>query len=117
MAEAGKYNVLPLDDRFVERADPTLRPSLIEGRTDSPTTPAPDRVAESCSPNIKNRSHTITAHVDVPADGGDGVLVAAGGIVGGYTLYVKDRKPTYEYNWFTPERYKVTGSSPLPVGP
>ena len=53
----------------------------------------------------------------MPADGGDGVLVAAGGIVGGYTLYVKDRKPVYEYNCFTADRYKMTGASPLPVGP
>jgi arylsulfatase len=117
MAEAGKYNVLPLDDRFMERADPSMRPSLIEGRTDFTYYAGARRVAESCSPNIKNRSHTITAHVDVPADAGDGVLVAAGGIVGGYTLYVKDRKPVYEYNWFTQERYKIAGADPLPVGP
>ena len=117
MAEAGKYNVLPLDDRLVERIDPSLRPSLLEGRTEFTYYAGANRVAESCSPNIKNRSHAITAHVDMPADGGDGVLVAAGGVVGGYTLYVKDRKPVYEYNWFSQERYKVVGSSPLPVGP
>lgn len=116
-AEAGKYDVLPLDDRFIERADPSLRPSLIEGRTEFTYYAGAYRVAESSSPNVKNRSHTITAEVDVPADGGDGVLVAAGGIVGGYTLYVQDRRPVYEYNWFTQARYKVTGASPLPVGP
>jgi arylsulfatase len=117
MAEAGKYNVLPLDDRFMERADPAMRPSLIAGRTEFTYYAGVSRVAESCSPNTKNRSHTITAHIDMPADGGDGVLVAAGGVVGGYTLYVKDRKPVYEYNWFTQARYKVTGAAPLPVGP
>jgi arylsulfatase A-like enzyme len=117
MAEAGKYNVLPLDDRFVERTDPTMRPSLIAGRTEFTYYSGVKRVTESCSPNTKNRSHSITAHVDMPADGGDGVLVAAGGVVGGYTLYVKDRKPVYEYNWFTQARYKITGAAPLPVGP
>jgi arylsulfatase len=118
-AEAGKYNVLPLDDRFIERADPTLRPSLIEGRTDFTYYAGTIRVAESSSPNVKNRSHSITAHIDMPTDGsgGDGVLVAAGGVVGGYTLYVKDRRPVYEYNWFTQARYKVTGAAPLPPGP
>ncbi len=116
-AEAGKFGVLPLDDRFIERANPALRPSLIQGRTEFTYYEGSYRVAESCSPNIKNRSHAITAHVDLPADGGDGVLVAAGGVVGGYTLYVKDRKPVYEYNWFTQERTKVAGASPLPVGP
>jgi arylsulfatase len=119
-AEAGKHGVLPLDDRFIERADPTLRPSLIAGRTEFTYYAGTSRVAESCSPNIKNRSHTITAHIEMPkegAAGGDGVLVAAGGIVGGYTLYIKDRKPVYEYNWFTQARYKVTGSGKLPAGP
>ena len=117
MAEAGKYNVLPLDDRAAERLDPRMRPSLIEGRTDFTYYAGTCRVAENCAPNIKNRSHAITAHVDMPADGGDGVLVAEGGIVGGFTLFVKDRKPVYEYNCFTADRYQVTGSSPLPVGP
>ncbi len=117
MAEAGKYNVLPLDDRFMERTDPAMRPSLIAGRTEFTYYAGVKRVAESCAPNTKNRSHTITAHVDMPADGGDGVLVAAGGVVGGYTLYIKDRKPIYEYNWFTQARYKVAGPAPLPVGP
>jgi arylsulfatase len=117
MAEAGKYNVLPLDDRGVERLDPRLRPSLIEGRTEFTYYAGAYRVAESCAPNIKNRSHSITAQVELPADGGDGVLVAEGGVVGGFTLYVKDRKPVYEYNYFTADHYKVTGSSPLPVGP
>jgi arylsulfatase len=117
MAEAGKYNVLPLDDRFVERGDPALRPSLIEGRTEFTYYAGTSRVAESCAPNVKNRSHTITAYLDMPAGGGDGVLVAEGGVVGGFTLYVKDRKPVYEYNCFTADRYKVTGTAALPAGP
>jgi arylsulfatase len=117
MAEAGKFNVLPLDDRFMERADPAMRPSLIAGRTDFTYYAGTFRVAESCAPNTKNRSHTITAYVDMPADGGDGVIVAEGGIVGGFTLYVKDRKPVYEYNCFTADRYRVVGTAPLPVGP
>ncbi len=54
----------------------------------------------------------ITAYVDKP---GDGVLVAAGGTVGGYTLFVKDGKPTYEYNWFGQSRYRVTSSETLPA--
>jgi arylsulfatase len=117
MAEAGKYNVLPLDDRFMERADPRMRPSLIEGRTEFTYYAGVSRVAETSAPNTKNRSHTITAYIDMPADGGDGVLVAEGGVVGGFALYVKDRRPVYEYNCFTANRYKVIGSAPLPVGP
>ncbi|HXJ23154.1 MAG TPA: arylsulfatase [Polyangia bacterium] len=118
-AEAGKYDVLPLDDRFIERVDPSLRPSLIEGRTEFTFYAGTFRVAESCAPNTKNRSHTITAYVEMPkqGQGGDGVLVAEGGVVGGFTLYVKDRKPVYEYNWFTQARYKITGAAELPAGP
>ena len=112
-AEAAKYDVLPLDDRFAERGDPSLRPSLIEGRTHFTYFAGAERIPESSSPNIKNKSHIITAYVDQP---GDGVLVAAGGTVGGYTLFVKDGKPTYEYNWFGQQRYRVTSSEPLPAG-
>ena len=115
--EAAKYQVLPLDDRFIERADPGMRPSLIAGRTDFTCYPGATRISESSSPNVKNRSHRITAYVDVPQSNGDGVLVAAGGIVAGYALYVKDGKPTYEYNWFSQQRYKVTSSEKLRTGP
>jgi len=112
-AEAAKYNVLPLDDRFIERADPRLRPSLLAGRTHFTYFQGAYRIPESSSANIKNKSHVITASVDQP---GDGVLVAAGGVVGGYTLFVKDGKPTYEYNWFGQARYRVDSSEKLPAG-
>jgi hypothetical protein len=54
--EAAKYQVLPLDDRFIERADPSLRPSLIAGRTDFTYFPGATRIPESSSPYVKNRS-------------------------------------------------------------
>jgi arylsulfatase len=114
--EAMRYNVLPLDDRFIERADPSLRPSLIAGRTEFTYYPGAVRIPESSAPNTKNKSHTITAQVEIPKEGADGVLVAAGGIVAGYALYIKDGKPTYEYNWFTQSRYKVISSERLQAG-
>jgi len=114
--EAMRNNVLPLDDRFIERADPSLRPSLIEGRTEFTYYPGAVRIPESSSPNVKNKSHTIIAQVDIPKEGAEGVLVAAGGVVAGYALYIKDGKPTYEYNWFTQSRYKVTSSEKLKPG-
>jgi arylsulfatase len=90
--EAEKYNVLPLDDRFMEREDPSLRPSLIQGRTSFTYYPGAYRIPESSSPNVKNKSHTITAKVEVPQAGADGALLAAGGTVGGYALFIKDGK-------------------------
>ncbi len=114
--EAKKYDVLPLDDRFIERADPSLRPSLIAGRTQFTYFAGAHRIPESSSANIKNRSHSITAEIEIPEGPADGVLVAAGGTVAGYTLFIKDGKPNYEYNWFGQERYKVSGLEKLKPG-
>jgi arylsulfatase len=116
LVEARKYNVLPLDDRFIERGDPHLRPSLIEGRTKFTYLSGTAHVAESSAANTFNTSHTITAYVEVPKTGGDGVLVARGGFAGGYSLYIKDGKPTYEYNWFGEARYRVRSSQKLSPG-
>jgi hypothetical protein len=95
------------------KTGPDLRPSLSGDGTRFTYFAGAKPIAESSSPNIKNRSHTITAFVEQP---GDGVLVAAGGVMGGYALFVKDRMPTYEYNWFGHNRYRVTSSEPLPPG-
>jgi hypothetical protein len=109
--------VLPLDDRFSERGDPRLRPSLIAGRTDFAYFPGAVFIPESSAASTKNTSHTITATIEVPQGGADGVLVAEGGAAGGYTLYVKDGKLAYEYNYFAHERYKITSSETLSPGP
>ncbi len=115
--EAKKYDVLPLDDRFSERGDPRLRPSLIAGRTAFTYYPGATRIPEPSAADTKNASHTITATIEVPEGGADGVLVAEGGAAGGYTLYIKDGKPVYEYNYFAHERYKVASSESLSPGP
>ncbi|MDD5319452.1 MAG: arylsulfatase [Methylococcales bacterium] len=115
--QAKKYQVLPLDDRLAERGDPRLRPSLIEGRTQFTYYPGSVRIPESSAAPIKNTSHVITAHIEVPQGGADGVLVAEGGVVGGFTLYIKDGRPAYEYNYATQSRYKVAASQPLIAGP
>jgi arylsulfatase len=111
--EAKKYQVLPLDDRFSERGDPRLRPSLIAGRTDFTYYPGATRIPEPSAADTKNVSFTITATLDVPRDGADGVLVAEGGAAGGYTLYVKDGKLVYEYNFMAHGRYKVASTEVL----
>jgi arylsulfatase len=115
--EAKKYNVLPLDDRFAERGDPSLRPSLIGGRTKFTYYPGATRIPEPSAANTKNTSHEITATIEVPHGGADGVLVAEGGVPGGYALYVKDGRPVYEYNYFAHERYKITSAEALLPGP
>jgi arylsulfatase len=114
--EAKKYDVLPLDDRFAERGDPSLRPSLIAGRTDF-TYYAGTQIPEPSAANTKNTSHTIKATIDVPHGGGDGVLVAEGGAAGGFALYVKHGWPVYEYNYFAHERFRVGSDVALTPGP
>ena len=79
--------------------------------------PGARRIPESSSPNIKNRTHTITAEVVILDGGADGVLVAAGGIVGGYSFYIKEGKPAYEYNRFTQDRYRVVSGEKIAPGP
>ena len=91
---------------------PSSRPSLIDGQIRFVYFASADDIPEASWPNIDNKSHAITAYVDEP---GEGVLVAAGGAQGGYSFFVKDGKPTYEYNWLGQKRYRVVSSQPLPA--
>jgi hypothetical protein len=88
-------------------------PSLVQDRTRFTFLTGGEPIVEIASPDFRNRSHTIAAYVDKP---GDGVLLAAGGALGGYSLFVKDGIPTYEYNWLGQNRYRITSSEPLPTG-
>src|SRR5271167_3820203 len=118
LAEAEKYNVLPLDDRRVERFVPTLagRPSIMWGRTSVTLYPGMSAMTENATLDIKNRSHTITAEVVIPKGGADGVIVAQGGRFAGWSLYVKDGKLKYCYNWLDRERYTLESKDALPPG-
>ena len=66
--------------------------------------------------NLKNLSHTITAEVEIPEGGANGVILTQGGRFGGWSFYLKDGKPTYEYNWLGLDRYKIAADKPLPAG-
>lgn len=114
--EARKYQVLPLDDRLAERMDPALRPSLIAGRTTF-TYYQGAHIADSSAAPTQNRSHTITAYLDVPTGGADGVLAAVGGTALGFSLFVKGGRPVYEYNYYSARHTIVTGSEALTAGP
>jgi hypothetical protein len=66
--------------------------------------------------DVKNRSHTITADLEIPKGGASGVILAQAGRFGGWSLYLKDGKPTYTYNWLGLERYTVAAPQPLAAG-
>jgi arylsulfatase len=115
--EALKYNVLPLDDRAAERINPDLagRPALIEG-TSQLLFGGMGRLSEHSVLSIKNKSHAVTAEVDVPEDGATGVIIAQGGSIGGWSLYAKDGVPTYCYNLLGIQHFFVSGRKTLPPG-
>jgi arylsulfatase A-like enzyme len=117
LIEAVKYNVLPLDDRFAERANPEMagRPQLVKGNRQL-LFGGMGRLTESSIINYKNKSHAVTAEVQVPASGAQGVIIAVGGLTGGWSLYAKDGKPRYCYNFYGLNRYTVEGTSKIPPG-
>ena len=118
MTEAVKYSVLPLDDRTLERMNPATagRPDLMAGRTSLTVYEGMTGMSENVFMNVKNRSHTITADVEVPKGGANGVILAQAGRFGGWSLYVKDGKPTYTYNFVGLNRYTVAAKQTLPPG-
>jgi arylsulfatase len=118
MAEAVKYSVLPIDDRVFERINAALvgRPDLMGGRTSLTVYEGMIGLSENAFINIKNRSHTITAEVTIPKGGAKGVILAQAGRFGGWSLYLKDGKPTYTYNFLGLKNFTIAARNPVPVG-
>jgi arylsulfatase A-like enzyme len=117
LQEARKYNVLPLDDRRVERFDSDIagRPVLIAGHSQL-LYGGMGRLTENVVLNIKNKSHAVTAEIQVPEGGAAGVIVAQGGAFGGWSLYLHEGKPKYCYNLFGLRRFHVEGAEAVPPG-
>ncbi len=114
-AEAGKYNVLPLDGRGTLRlAEP--RPQIARDRKTFTYFPRTQSVPSGLAPAILNRAHTITADVDIPSGGAEGVLVSQGGVDGGYSFYVQDGKLHYFYNYVAAETFHVVSDVEVPEG-
>ena len=117
LIEAAKYNVLPLDDRRAERFIPEVagRPSLIKGNRQL-LFGGMGRLTENSVVNIKNKSHSVTAEIEVPDGGAEGVLIAQGGSIGGWSLYLKDRKPRYCYNLLGIQLFYVDTDTDVEAG-
>ena len=117
LIEAAKYNVLPLDDRRVERfnADVAGRPQLIRGNRQV-LFGGMGRLSENSTVTLKNKSHAVTADIVVPEGPARGVMVAQGGAFGGWSLYAHEGRPAYCYNLFGLQRFKVYGADPLEPG-
>jgi arylsulfatase A-like enzyme len=118
LKEAVKYHVLPLDDRTLERLNPALvgRPDLMAGRTSLTVYDGMTGMSENAFINVKNRSHTITARVEIPKGGANGVILAQAGRFGGWSLYLRNGKAMYTYNFLGLQRYTVAAERALPPG-
>jgi arylsulfatase len=119
LIEAVRYGVLPIDDRAAERLDPgnAGRPALITGNSQL-LYGGMSRLTENSVVNIKNKSHSVTAEVEVPERGASGVIVAQGGSIGGWALYAHEGRLKYCYNLLGLRRFYVetNGGSEITSG-
>ena len=118
LKEARKYHVLPIDDRVFERLNAAAvgRPDLMGGRTSLTLAEGMTGMMEAAFVNVKNRSKSIVAEVEVPQGGGNGTILAQGGRFGGWSLYVKDGVPAYDYNFLGLQRTSIAATKPLAPG-
>src|SRR4029079_6779478 len=117
LIEATKYNVLPIDDRGAERLNPEVagRPTLIHGNSQLLYS-GMGRLSENSVVSIKNKSFSVTAEIDVPEAGANGVIIAQGGRFGGWCVYAKDGKAKFAYNVLGIHLFTTEAESPIPAG-
>jgi arylsulfatase len=117
LIEATRYKVLPIDDRVTEKMNPDTagRPVLIRG-TSQLLFGGMGRLSENCVINVKNKSHSVTAEIDVPPSGAEGVIIAQGANIGGWSFYAKNGKLKYCYNVAGVQHFFVESAGPVPAG-
>jgi arylsulfatase len=116
MADAARYNVLPLDDRFAERLDVTLRPSFFAGRDTITFHGGITRLPEGSGPKLVSTPVTLTASVEISNGDAEGVIFAVGGDAGGWALFCWEGKARFHYNYFGIRRYDVVSPERLTPG-
>ena len=118
LTEASKYHALPMDDRVFERLDANAvgRPDLMGGRKSMTLAEGMTGMMEGVFINMKNRSSTITAELEVPNGAANGTILAQGGRFGGWSMYVKDGVPAYAYNFLGLRQTSIVASKPLAPG-
>ncbi len=118
MKVASDNHVLPIDDRSTERLVASLvgRPDVMQGRTSLTVFPGMTGLPENVFIDVKNKSHTISADIDVGDASQTSVILAQGGRFGGWSLYLDKGRPTYTYNFLDRQRFTITAPAALPVG-
>ncbi|MCD6597993.1 MAG: arylsulfatase [Bacteroidales bacterium] len=119
MWQAEKYHVLPIDDRTIERTNAAIagRPDLLGDRKSLTLYEGMEGMMENTFMNIKNKSFSITAELNIPKGGANGVILAQGGRFGGWSVYMKKGKPEFTYNFLGLERYVISSPKKLDEGP
>jgi arylsulfatase len=113
--EAGKYNVLPIDSRGVQRfADE--RPQIAVDRKRYFYYPGTQVVPPNAGPRLVNVPHSVSVHASVPKGGAEGVLFSMGGVDGGFAFYVQGGRLTYGYNYVADKRFKIVSDKTIPEG-
>jgi arylsulfatase len=115
LVEAAKYGVLPLDNSVAQRII-APRPSGTAGKNVFTYSRALAGIDPAFAPNLLNKSYSITAEIEVPDGGGDGMIATMGGRFGGYGLYLLKGKPVFLYNLLDIERFRWEGSTALTPG-
>ena len=117
LIEATKYNVIPLDDRGLERFNAEIagRPQLIKGNSQL-LFAGMGRLPENALLNIKNKSWSLTAEIEIPATGVEGVIMNQGGKFGGWSLYTKAGKAKFAYNFLGLKFFTIEADRPIPAG-
>lgn len=114
--EANKYNVLPLDDRLGARGL-DYHPAAAPDRASYTFYPGTAPQNEATTVKTHNRSHSITAQVDIPAGGAEGVLLAQGSKFSGFSFFIQNKKLIYVHNYVGVEEYTITSDTEVPTGP
>jgi arylsulfatase len=115
-AEAGRYDALPLETRNAVEIFGIERPLLAKPQNRYTYYAGGSEIPEPVAPNLKNRSFTIAAEVDIETEEAGGVLVAQGSRFGGYALYIKDRKLKFVYNFVGVAEQVIESTEPVPLG-
>lgn len=115
-AEAGKYGVLPIDGSGLDRVL-VEKPLVAVPRDRYVYKPGTQSIPFAAGPRVLNRPHSITASVDLPEGGSEGVLLSQGSAAGGYSLFVKDDRLHYVHNYVGRSLHRVSSSEPLAAGP
>jgi arylsulfatase A-like enzyme len=113
--EAGKYGVMPIDGSGLARLI-AEKPAAAPPRDNYTYLPNTQSVPFAAGPRVLNRPHSITATVDIPDGGAEGVLLSQGTAAGGYSLFLKDGRLHYVHNYLGRSLHRVTSPDPVPTG-